>query len=174
MAAGDVKLAYSSATPLLASGSLDAIRSGGSTLTNGQFSTSAVIDNSTLLYPDIQFYAKFYVTSSSATGPIQLYIASTVAGTDEYEDRLTANQTAATATSYIFNAHHVASLYVNTSVTADSGYYASGVFNVASKFGGRAPRKMLLVVRDDTGQTIPASTNHNIEWRGVYSTVATS
>lgn len=170
MAAGDIKLAYSSATDLLTSGSLDAIRSGGSTLTAGQFSTSAVIDNSSTLYQDIQFYVQIYTNSASATGPVHLYIAATVAGTDEYEDTLTANQSAAAASGWIVNAHHVASLYTNS----QSGYYASGVVNIAGKFGGRAPRKMLLVVRNETTQTIPASANHQIEWRGVYSTVAGS
>lgn len=168
MAAGDTKLVYSSATDLLTSGSLDAIRSGGGGLTTGQFSTSDVIDNSTALYQDVQFYVRIYTASASATGPIHIYVAATVAGTDAYEDGLTANQTAGTATAWIANSHHCMSLYQNT----QSGYYATGVVNVAAKYGGRAPRKMLLVVRNDTSQTLSGSSNNQIEWRGIYSQVA--
>mgnify|MGYP001023509196 CR=1 FL=1 len=168
MAAGDNKLVYSSATDLLTSGSLDALRSGGGGLTNGQFSTSDVIDNSTTLYQDLQFYVRMYTNSASATGPIHIYAAATVAGTDAYEDGLTANQTAGTATAWIANCHHLMSLYQNT----QSGYYATGVVNVASKYGGRAPRKMLLVVRNDTSQTLAGSANNQIEWRGIYNQIA--
>lgn len=171
MAAGDVKLVYSTATDLLVDNtSFDALYSGGAGLTTGQFTTSSVIDNSSTLYQDLAVFVQIYTNSASATGPIHVYAAESVAGSDEYEDGLTANQTPGTATAFIANAHHLGSLYANT----QTGYYATGTVRVGPKYGGRCPRKLLIALRNDTSQTVSASSNHQIEWRGIYSNVATS
>jgi len=173
MAAGDLKMAYGTATAFTQT-HLDGLASDTNHL--GCWESNSV-DNSSSLYEDYLISGKFQVESSElAVGEIRVYVVAAMEpGTPTWPDVFDGTESAETMTDAEIRDGFCKLGAVMVTDTGASDVYYFGPFSVASLFGGVCPQKFVVVVTQSTAQALETTDDPNqVYYQGIYHTVAQS
>jgi hypothetical protein len=133
-------------------------------LGNGSARESNSIDNSSTLYKDIQFQLTTKVGTVSGAPQVVVWIAGSENGTVWPETGLTGADAAASLSSPTLLG--APAIVIPTPVSTTS--YKSQVFSAARMYGGALPRKLNVVVRNDSGAALSATGgDHSLTWTGI-------
>jgi hypothetical protein len=132
---------------------------------------SAVISNTSDAFLDVLIQGKVKPQNSgsiAAPSAAFVYAYASVDGGSDYPDAVTGADAAITLNSPT-NLKLLGAIYA----AAINVEYAGGPWSFAALYGGRMPEKWGIVVVNDMGTALSAtSTDHVFEYQGVYATVA--
>lgn len=123
-------------------------------LTNGSYRQSTVIDNSSNLFLDalVMVKAKSASSSTSATGYVAIYGYGTADGGTTYDGGASGSDASYTVDVTPPNLVLIGILNLNANSTT-----VQRTFSVATAFGGQLPQKWGIIVLNATGATLDAS-----------------
>lgn len=135
-------------------------------LGSGSSQASTAIDNTTNLYLDALVVLKIKTNASgtTSTGTVNVYAYGTSDGGTNYTDGVTGTDAAFTPTSPTN-----LKLIGIVNAVANSTTYVGGPFSVAQAFGGTLPDHWGIVVTNNTGGALDATTASAF-FQGVYAT----
>ena len=125
--------------------------------TTNTFNSSTAVDNTTNLFLDVlvQLQVKSAAAATSSTGYVNVYAYGTVDAADNlYPDGLSGTA----ATGVTLTSPPNLRLIGTINVVANSTTYVSEPFSVAAAFGGVLPEKWGIVVENQSGATLDATT----------------
>lgn len=142
-----------------------------SSLANGSWRQSTVVDNTSNLYIDALVGGSVQTgTSPTANGTIDIYAYGQYDASGEYTAGASGSDGAYTADGEESQLKFVTSIIVDGTSDQD---YEWGPFNIAPLFGGVMPQRWGLVVENNTGATLNATgTNNETAYTGIDYTTA--
>lgn len=141
-------------------------------LANGNYCSSALVDNQTTKYVDAIFGGSIQTGTLTGEGNIEIYVVGSWDGTDFTAgvDAGDAAITWGTTGNTHVDGHKDLILvgFAATDSTDDDTDVRFGPFSVASAFGGVMPLEWAVVFRNQTGGTFHATgTNNHLEYTGI-------
>lgn len=141
-------------------------------LGDGNWCSSALVDNQTNLYVDALVGGSLQVGTPTAAGTIDIYVAGSwdgvafTAGVDAGDGTITWGTTGST---HVNGERDLPLLRaVSIAATDDNNDVFFGPFSIASAFGGIMPLEWCIVVENNTGAALHATgTNNHLEYTGI-------
>lgn len=167
MAAGDIKLVYSSVQTMTVTN----LHSLANSATAGW--QSAVVDNTANLYEDAQVFVELdFANTAAANSRAAFVYAYAGIETGVYTNPASGSEGTITLPDVTANALSVRRIGTLPYVTTDEKV-ENGPFSVAQAYGGILPPFWGVVIINHSGAALAASAN-TVKWRGVYRNVAAS